>query len=117
MDFSDLSRVPLRTTRAVDTPKRGGSVFVRELLGIEALQLRERISAIKNIEEADGQAQACAVQLSSFLCDENGATIATVDQALQLLSLWYPTDIFAVIRAGSELNGADDKAVEDAAKK
>ena len=117
MDFATLAALPLRNVHQVVLPRRGFVVHVRELLGIEALQLRERISAIANITEAEGQAASMAVQIAAFLCDENGASVCNVEQARQLVEVWYPPDLVEVIKAGNTINGADDQAVEDAAKK
>lgn len=116
MDAASLLQMPARNVREVATPKRGGSVWVRELLGYEALRLRDSIVAVTDTASVDGQARVLAVQLAAFLCDESGATLCDVDQALTVVAAWYPPDILAVIKAGLDLNRTDEAGVEAAEK-
>lgn len=106
----DLLSAPVRVTKEIELPVRGGTVHVRALFAVEAVALSEALDKTTDTN------QRIAIKAAAFLSDASGNALLTVEQARDALTKLYSHDTQAIIRSGERLNAADDEAVETAAK-
>ncbi len=102
---------PHAAVREVPLKDRPGSVYVRALPAIEALNL---FGSVKT--SGDDSPRLTAIQVAAYLCDASGVPLGTIEQCLSMLATLSQRDVSAILRAGTEMNRIDGNAIEGAAK-
>lgn len=99
----------------VKVPEWGGTVYVRRMSAATSI---DHVVAVRAIEGGDAEKARArlAANLAAFLCDENGKSLATIEQARQLVDK-SAAAVMRIVEAGSRLNATDDSTVEAQSKK
>ena len=101
-------------TAEVPVPEWGGTVCVRRLTALEAIELYAQLKDIKGTPVEVAQ-QRLVAALALFLCDYQGNAIATIEPA-QELSRKSAGPVNRIVTQGHRLNATDDNQVEAGAK-
>lgn len=104
-----------RPVEEVSVPEWGGSVYVRRLSAFEAIDHVVALRAITGETPGEKARGGLVASLATFLCDENGNSICTIEQA-QELARKASGPVNRIITAGHKLNATDDRDVEESAK-
>jgi hypothetical protein len=103
-----------RKVEEVQVPEWGGSVCVRHLSGLEAVDLYVQLKGIAGTETEKAAARMVA-SLSAFLCDTEGKQLASIEQAKLLIGK-SAVAVNRIVAKGHAINATDDAKVADGAK-
>jgi hypothetical protein len=98
----------------VPVPEWGGTVFVRQLSGLESVNLAGSLRNIEGDETAIARERLVGA-LAAYLCDANGASLATMDQA-RVIAGKSALAVNRIVMAGHKLNALDEQAIDTSAK-
>lgn len=97
--------VPVRATIAIGDLQ----IYVREINAKQTITFEQHMNA------ARGDTQKLfAVQLSTFVCSEDGAQILSIDEADEFSERLSPSQARAIVEAGIAFNGLGEKDIEAA---
>lgn len=99
----------------VQVPEWGGSVFVRHLSGLEAIELYAQLKDSAAGTVTEKAAARMVASLSAFLCDSDGKQLASIDQA-KLLVGKSAAAVNRIVTKGHAINATEDARVADGAK-
>jgi hypothetical protein len=103
-----------RKVEEVPVPEWGGSVCVRRLSALEAIEFYVQLKGIAGTEVEVAKARMVSA-LSSFLSDADGNPVCSVEQAQQLTGKSSAV-VHQIVSKGHEINATEDKKVKDIAK-
>lgn len=89
-----------------------GTIYLRILTGREALDLEMALRQPR--DSAEGIAALVAAQVAAFVCDKNGKSILSQEDASQLVSQWSASQVRQIVSEGAKLNALGAQSVEEA---